>query len=453
MPNTLHKMKLNDRFFSLIGFVLALSSSIFLLLFVDRTSHLLLVSLNVLGWIGTITLFRFAKEKDVLFFLMLGIAIKLLGITSTPRLSDDVYRFMWDGNEISKSENPYKSLPSEVMASQTQSAFQAKIYNKLNSPNYYTVYPPLNQLMFELVHKLSPKNIESQLVGFRIYFILFELLLIFCLWKILPNKKVLLLLLLSPFWTIELFGNFHFELIEISFLLCSLLFIHKEKWLSSAVFFGLATSVKFHLLLVVPFILLLVPHRKKLVFFLISAGVFGSWFFAFLPFHHYQNMLESVQLFIKTFEFNASVFYAIRWVGFTAIGYDIIQKAGPILSLIAMVLITVFWWKANSTKQNIWAYALFGYTAYLFLAPVVHPWYITPLLILGVLSNYYYPFIWAFISILSYTAYFPDKVDESALGNAVEYFLVYGALIFEVWLKQKGNHFLEKSNLRSLYQS
>ena len=64
-----------------------------------------------------------------------------------PNLSDDIYRFVWDGNLIGLNINPYGSMPSELVG-QNNPGLSMDLYAQMNSPDYYTIYPPVTQLIF-----------------------------------------------------------------------------------------------------------------------------------------------------------------------------------------------------------------------------------------------------------------------------------------------------------------
>ena len=81
--------------------------------------------------------------------LILGIIVRCSLFYDLPNLSDDFYRFFWDGALIHEGINPYSFLPKQV-TEMGLSKFSHKTLAQLNSSNYATVYPPLNQFFFWL---------------------------------------------------------------------------------------------------------------------------------------------------------------------------------------------------------------------------------------------------------------------------------------------------------------
>ncbi|MBL4707616.1 MAG: hypothetical protein JKY48_04155 [Flavobacteriales bacterium] len=72
---------------------------------------------------------------------------------------------------------------------------------------------------------------------------------------------------------------------------------------------------------------------KKAFFFYLLFGI--SFLILWLPFINatlLPHFIESVQLYSKTFEFNASVYYLVRAIDYEVMEYNIIQTAGPWLA-------------------------------------------------------------------------------------------------------------------------
>lgn len=76
---------------------------------------------------------------------------------------------------------------------------------------------------------------------------------------------------------------------------------------------------------------------------------------------------------------------------------------------------------------------------YFFVATTVHPWYIATILALSVFTRYKFVFVWSFVIVLSYLAYLnADSADksENLWIIAIEYAIVYGVFVWEVFIKK-----------------
>ena len=70
---------------------------------------------------------------------------------------------------------------------------------------------------------------------------------------------------------------------------------------------------------------------------------------------------------------------------------------------------------------------------YYFTATTVHPWYIATLLLLSLFTNYKFPLVWSFVIVLSYSAYTLNGFNENLCIVSLEYLIVYGVFLWEVW--------------------
>ncbi|NNK90604.1 MAG: hypothetical protein HKO89_08365, partial [Saprospiraceae bacterium] len=84
-------------------------------------------------------------------FLVLAMLARGMLFFSFPALSDDVYRFIWDGEMIHHGIHPLSYTPEYVLSNIIQdNEYLNILYELMNSQVYYTVYPPVHQLCFYL---------------------------------------------------------------------------------------------------------------------------------------------------------------------------------------------------------------------------------------------------------------------------------------------------------------
>lgn len=141
---------------------------------------------------------------------------------SMPSLSDDYFRFAWDGFMWTHGENPFTIIPSAYLQeSGPQPDYLMELFNGMNSPKYYTVYPPVCQFIFGISAQLFPSNLSGTVIVMRTFCIAAETGTIILLLKILAHfnlpRRNVLLYALNPLVIMEGSGNLHFEVIMIFF--------------------------------------------------------------------------------------------------------------------------------------------------------------------------------------------------------------------------------------------
>jgi Gpi18-like mannosyltransferase len=371
----------------------------------------------------------------------------LIFLFAIPNLSQDFYRFIWDGRMIFEAINPYESLPETFIKNEAYPINQTiDLYDGMGSLNgsHYTNYPPLNQLSFVIAAIFAKTSILWSVVVMRLQIILADIGIIYIGKKILEKLNMpihhIFLYALNPFIIIELTGNLHFEAVMLFFLVWSLYLLLQKKWIWSAFIFGLSVSVKLIPLLFIPLFYQWFTKNGKskgiLNFFSFGAIIIGVNMLLFLPFlssNLLDNYLSSVGLWFQNFEFNASIYYIAREIGYLFRGWNEIAIIGKILPIITVVfLIVITFFRKNNSPLQLFTAMLLGLTFYYFMATTVHPWYIASLVLLSVFTKYNYPIVWSIVIILSYQAYANNPWQENLWLITLEYLLVYGFLFWEI---------------------
>ena len=398
------------------------------------------------------------------FWLLAGIGIifRLLFIAILPNLSQDFYRFIWDGRLIAQGISPYLFTPENYIEDASNS-FGAiinqaqKLYKGMGSLNgsHFSNYPPVNQLCFAVASVFAGKSILGSVVVMRIILIAADIGILFIgrklLLKLHLNPNQIFWYFLNPFIIIELTGNLHFEGVMLFFLIASLYLLHQKKWLGSACLLGISVSVKLIPLLFIPLYYRWFSTDLNKGFFKLAGFYFivlGTVIFTFTPFLSAQfisNFSKTIFLWFQNFEFNASIYYIIRWMGFKIVGWNMIAIIGKILPLFVILFILLFTFlRKNKSTQQLITSMLFGVSIYFLFSTTIHPWYIATPLLLSVFTKYNFPVIWSLAVILSYTAYGVDGFSENLYLVALEYLLVIGFFIWELIQLRKETVFSSK---------
>jgi alpha-1,6-mannosyltransferase len=382
------------------------------------------------------------KETDRL--LWASMLFRLIFIVAIPCLSDDYFRFIWDGKLFINGFNPYLFVPSEILNTDIAktAGLTEELYKGLNSPEYYTVYPPINQLLFSLGGFFSKFGMLAGIIAIRVPLLIAEFFTIKYSIKLLETLKLphhhILLYALNPLVIVELSGNLHYEGMMLLFVVVGLYWLMQNKWGGAAFWWAMAISIKLIPILFLPVLLKRLGFVKSFWFYVITATALALTFLPFLDHQLIEHLFSSIDLYFRTFEFNASTYYIIRWFGFKTVGYNIIQQVGPILSIVTFVSVMMVYFYRTSTWQEVLKKMLFAYTIYLLLATTIHPWYVINLVLLSVfVKNYRFAIIWSALVILSYAAYSSETYQENYLLISIEYALVIGWIIVELVLNKR----------------
>ena len=387
-------------------------------------------------------LFLFIIKSDLNWktLVFTTLLFRVIFLIITPNLSQDFYRFIWDGRLFLNGFNPYLYLPENFLNPNYDLPNQAtelvKGMGELNA-SHYSNYPPLNQLCFMIAALFTNKSIIGSIVVMRCLIILADVGVLYFGTKLLKtlhlNPKAIFIYLLNPLIIIELTGNLHFEGIMIFFLIWSLYLLHQNKWQLSGVIMACSIGLKLLPLLFLPLYFKHLNFKKLVMFYAITGICVIGLFMPFISENLIANYSKTIGLWFGTFEFNGSIYLLIREIGFMIKGYNIIGTVGkvtPILVILFVIALAIFR-KNNKTKQLITAF-LFALSFYLFTSTTVHPWYVAMLLLLSVFTTYRFPLIWSFTIILSYSFYKNETYINNYWLIFIEYALVFGFMIWEL---------------------
>ncbi len=413
---------------------------------VHRDESWMLISTFAFLFLGYFLLAKNRSSIPWKSWIWIALAMRLVFVASGPSLSDDFYRFIWDGRVLIHGENPYLILPEEYVQAKDDPFAQklkADLYEGLNSKNYYTIYPPVNQCCFAVAAFLGNGNVALELLYLRLIILLGEAALLFLLARILSSlqrpKTDLFWYALNPLVIVELSGNLHFEGMVLLFLAAALLLFIQGRWGGSAVLFALAVGTKLLPLMLLPALIPILKKRTPAYFGAVLAGL-GLLFLPFMSQALFTNWGSSLDLYFQKFEFNASIYYLCRWVGSLFLGYHPpIALLGPVLSVISLLII--LWISLRSTftfpKKTVLIY-----TVYLLFTTTVHPWYLVSLVFFSSFTPWRYAFLWSFLAVFSYSHYAQGGFQENYVLIGLEYAVLFSFIIYSIYfskaLKSRG---------------
>ena len=238
--------------------------------------------------------------------LLAGFIIGLaLNFTSTFSLSEDVYRYLFDGFLIQKNINPYLTAPSMISTSITS---QFPFYALINNPEVSSPYPPLSiafSYIYVVLFGFNP-------IGWLIVINLVTTLTGFILIKILKyldiNKHVIILWSLNPNILFDFNSSGHNDIFTILFLSLSIYFLIRKSenqnvWLIVAgLCFSFSIGLKLFTFLMFPFLIKWFKKSGSFIVILLTS-------LQFFVFYVLINLnFSGIVIFLKYWRFNGGLF-------------------------------------------------------------------------------------------------------------------------------------------------
>ncbi|MBW0434544.1 glycosyltransferase family 39 protein [Leptospira yasudae] len=422
-------------------------------LYFEERSHFFLLLASVLPafisyvWI----LVRDRDRSSLRFWIGIGLILRIAFLFSDPILSEDAYRFLWDGLLIQEGVSPFAFLPKEfpIDAFSPQGRKLAvELLQSMNSPQFYSVYPPILQFFFFLSAKtmLVFGTVKAGILFWKTMLLLSEFGLVWILYKILIYYRIasekILIYWLNPLVLVEITGNAHPESILVFFFTGTLYSF--ARWQNESRLRDLFFAIAFFLcgiltkitpLILVPFLIFSIANGKRSDLrrqgFWISGTVIAVCVvFAWIGFSVFPELLQKQKtsglgVFFQLFEFNGSVYYVLReflrWIG------ENFYAAGKICGVVTLVVIALFsfWKRKEEGLQNVFRTAESIYLIFLIFSTTVHPWYILPLVVCSIFSGNIYPIVWSCLIFVSYSTYSVFPYKDSFFWLCFEYGILF----------------------------
>lgn len=342
----------------------------------DRAHLELVVVLVGAGSICGLVLWHLDTQtsRTVLFYAVL---FRLVLFHLPPSLSDDAYRYVWDGQVQTHGINPYQYAPQDPAL---MFLHDEPIYTLLNSPAVYSVYPPVSQLIFRAGAELAGRHWWAAHYAIKLILVLAELLAVFLMARIVAARN-LILYALNPLVLLETAGQAHTESVLILLLVLAVLF-HRKGWGGmTSVALAVAGWVK-----LLPFCFLPLLwrryHWRGVWPGLVAAAVLA------LPYaapYVIVNVGSSLDLYVRYFEFNAGLYYGAKEFMQALTGDDWSKQLGPLLRTFFLIGLPLLYVLDFKFKWTLAKSMLILTGSYLVLTTTVHPWYLLSVIALIVL--------------------------------------------------------------------
>ncbi len=200
---------------------------------------------------------RTDDKRSLAVILLVAVIIRMMMVVCSPTLSDDVYRYAWEGKIQTAGLNPYNHTPVDASL---KSLWNDPLYKQL-CPRYTlqaAVYPPAAEAVFWLgaLPGIAPVWLIKLLLGLADIGSLWLLVLILRRLKLNPLRAVIYAW--SPLAVLEISQSGHIDGLAILFVLAAVLAVLRGKDVLGGVFGALAFAAK-----ITPAVMLPALYRKK----------------------------------------------------------------------------------------------------------------------------------------------------------------------------------------------
>jgi|FLOH01.1.fsa_nt_gi hypothetical protein len=336
----------------------------------------------------------FNRGRSMLLpILVVAVSMRALALCAEPNLSDDVWRYVWEGGLVLEGKSPYAQAPDDPSLAKEREQWSVA-YDRMNNKDVSAAYPPVTQAAVAAVVGAmgGSEQPDRARFGLRILFSCADLLALIPLLALLRRRGLPDALLVSWAWcplvVFEFASSAHLDSLGILFLLSALALLDRPlalpKEQSSRVFLGLlslsaAFLVKFLPLLAFPFVL-----RRRTVGASLSSALTLACLIAlgFLPVLALEGGLSGI--------LDGLANYGLRWESWNLIH----RHVEPIFSM---------WGDRDGTWSDprklsklftgglaaLWMLRLIvrreepvratglALAAFLIVSPTLHPWYLT----------------------------------------------------------------------------
>lgn len=336
--------------------------------------------------------YLFLRKKEIRpglrHILLVAALLRLLAFPQPPSLSDDAWRYLWDGRLTAEGINPYHYVPADpALASYHDDLFRLQGYPETN-----TIYPPGAQLIFAGAVSLGAPFGSDPLLLFYLYKLLLvaaDLLAVYLLLRMLEKLRRPLagaiLYAWHPLVIVELAGQGHtdaFWVLATGLALYGFLFRTAGSGLPAL---GFGAAVRLFPLLVMPLWLRFAERGKRMVA-LLSALPFLLLLVPLLDPEALRRYSTVAARFTNYYEFNGGAYFAVKGLLDAARVSPSNTIAGAIITglLLAGAAVITLRPLRRRTFSALLASAAAVVTLQIILSAKVHIWYfVLPLYLLA----------------------------------------------------------------------
>lgn len=372
---------------------------------------------------------RWNAEPRRNLILVVALLLRLAMLPMSPSLSDDAYRYLWDGRLLLNGVNPYLHIPADPSLVR----FHDELFRLQGYPTTHTIYPPATQIMFAAAVALaepSGAGPGGAFVAWKLLVIAAEMLAIWLLVIMLErlgrSRRSALLYAWHPLAVVELAGQGHTDVFWALGLGLALYGYMMRSAGGGVPGLAIGGVLRLYPLALLPLWGRFLGARMWMLGLLLSLPVVLLLFPLLEPaaLDSYATVLVR---FTNYYEFNGGFYYAVKWIADELRLVPSNRIAGAIATGVQLLILLVLWLRIPGDRAMpalAWR-ALLLVTAQIVLGAKVHIWYfVAPLYLLPLVSNraLHRAWLWALLAgPFTYLMYVAEPLQENMIVLAIEW--------------------------------
>jgi hypothetical protein len=376
--------------------------------------------------VAVLCVVRLPRRLAIGLILVLAVGLRLAAIAPKAPLSDDLYRYAWDGIVQTHGVDPYRYPPAARELSPLRNAWlwpagkRGNHGTQINRPLVRTIYPPVAEAWFAVTHLAIPVSARDR--GYEALGLLLELAILAVLLALLRDGRWIALYALAPLPVLEVVQNAHVDGLAVLLTLAAVALAERRRPTAAVAVLALATLTKIYPAVLLP---LLLRDRSRRVR---HASVFGAvCISAYVP--HVLAVGADIVGYLPGYLHEENYGDGTRYLLVGLLGL----RGATASIVVALLLLGVAAWSLR-TRLPLRDAAVRVMSAVLLLVTPVQPWYAVLLLALAALTRAW----WAVpIALAGYPLLFAAILDGDVqlVGR-----LSYGvALLLAVLLSRRGS--------------
>ena len=348
-------------------------------------------------WLGLFHAVRRVRRRtgvSVAVILLIGFLSRIVLLPSNLIQENDVYRYVFDGQNLLGGENPYRLSPTEIrhdpnhpLSDDLRGPEASLVLERIGFPEVPTVYPPAALATFALGVLIRGWDWR----GLRFLFLVIDLLVILILLRVQRSLGVarewIVLYAWNPLVLKEVANSVHLDVLLCLLLALLILVLTTSRGrrltpILAGTLLGLLTLTKLYPLLLLPILGLWLYRRfQSVTSALACVGATGLVVGAgYLPFlgDGVRPLLRGLSIYGQYWVMNEGAFSLLSLVT------D--QARVVMFATIALLSLLIAWRFALPEGRNLVMAAQLVLLLWLLLIPTPYPWYSLPLLALACLG-------------------------------------------------------------------